>query len=151
MKVSRLFFALIVLSSSSVLLHSADPAADARKRMMERTGGGAGLITPAVKQPQAVVSYITYVSPMREWVSADGRKMHGRLVAFSAPKPGETGPVEVIKDGKVRLVRSGSKKPADFPLQSLSEEDQIYARRIEESAKKMGAPEEPAEGAEKKE
>ncbi len=96
MEVSRLFFALLILIGLPSELPAADPASDARKKMTERAGGGTGVVSSS--QRQAKVTYLTYVTPAREWIAKDGRKVSGRLAAFSAPNPGETGAVVVIKD-----------------------------------------------------
>lgn len=138
MKVLRLFFfSGVLLAFSSTL---ADPASDARKRMMERTGGGSQIISPSSGKTEVIKTYITYVSPLREWTSGDGRTMHGRLVAFSAPEPGKQGPVVVIQEGKILLNRSDTKKPVEFPLASLSEDDQDYVRGVADAAKEIGVP-----------
>lgn len=125
-----------LLASAVAVVLAGDPAADARKRMIERPGGGIGFVTPARKQPKVTTIYITAVSPLREWTSSDGRKIQGRLLAFSAPKPGETGQVVVIKEGKIKLLRSGTKKSADLLLSKLSKEDQTFVRGIADKAAK---------------
>ena len=134
--VFRYAMATALLASAVEAVLADDPAADARKRMVERPGGGIGFVTPARKQQKVTTIYITAISQLREWTSSDGRKMQGRLLAYSAPKPGETGQVVVIKEGKIKLLRSGTKKPADLLLSKLSKEDQDFVRQIAEKAAK---------------
>ncbi len=105
--------------------------------------GGGVIVAPPTPKPQTKIVYYTSVSPARQWKAADGRMMVGRLMAFSAPKPGETGAVEVIKNGNVRFLRSGAKAPVEFPLEKLSEEDQKYVKGIAKAAKN-GPPKAPA-------
>ena len=131
---------LLSLNGGTEFVVAADPVSEARRKLMERTGGGTGIISPGTRQPPQVTTvYLTYVSPLREWTATDGRTMQGRLLAFSAPKPGEEGPVIVIKEEKIRLLRSGTKKPAEITLSALSEADQKYVRNISEAAKKSSA------------
>ncbi len=47
--------------------------------------------------------------------------MEARLLAFSAPAAGESGPVEVIREGKVRFLVTGRKEPVEYPLVQLGE------------------------------
>jgi|GEM_PF-5104966 len=139
---------VVILVSFLVMTKGAtDPAADARKRMSERINGGSTTIGPSGGGRKVVTTYLTYVSPLREWSAADGRTMQGRLVAFSAPRPGESGPVEVIRSGKVRLMRAGSQKAVDFPIENLSEDDQAFVKRVAEAAKRPVGKEESNEQA----
>lgn len=135
-----------VCASFVVPVFSSDPA-EARKRLIERSGGGVGVITPNQKGSQTTTVYITALSPLREWISSDGRRMQGRLLAFSAPKPGEKGKVIVLKEGKVRMLRSGMRVPSDILLSMLSAEDQKFVLKIAAEAAKGPPPqtEKPAE------
>ena len=135
-----IFVVTVICPPGESVVFGADPVSEARKKLMERTGGGTGIVTPGKRQPpQVIKTYITYVSPDREWTSADGRTMQGRLLAYSAPKPGEQGPVVVIQKEKIRLLRSGTKKPSEIPLKALSEVDQKYVKNIAEAAAKIPA------------
>jgi hypothetical protein len=124
-----------------------NPVSDARKRMTERrnTGNTGAVVTPAPPQTRTVISYVTYLSKEREWADVSGRKMTGRLVAFSAPEPGKTGPVVVLQDGKVRLRRAGAKVSNDLPLDKLSQADQLFVKGIESAIKRSAeqAPKKP--------
>lgn len=119
--------ALLIFTSG---LFAQDALEEARKKLSERnqTGGG-GLGVSPQKDPERVLIYITYLSKERTWKSGDGRSFTGRLVAYSAPKPGEEGPIVAIKDGKVRL-RPTNKPITEVPLANLSEEDQIFIKAI---------------------
>ncbi|MDF1815112.1 MAG: hypothetical protein P1V20_23110 [Verrucomicrobiales bacterium] len=116
-----------------------DAVTEARKRLTERrnTGNTGAFVTPTQSRNQTVVSYVTYLSEEREWIDAKGRKMTGRLVAFSAPEPGKTGPVVVLHEGKVRLRRSGAKVNSDLPLDLLSEADRDFVKSIDAAIKRQ--------------
>ncbi|MEM1295880.1 MAG: hypothetical protein AAGH89_10980 [Verrucomicrobiota bacterium] len=139
---------LLVILASNLDVVAEDPI-EAQRRALGggsiSNDGGAVIVAPPTPKPQIKTVYFTAVSPSRQWKAADGRMMIGRLMAFSAPKLGESGPVEVIREGKVRFLRSGSKSPVDFPLEKLSEEDQRYVKGIAQAAKngppKASAPE----------
>ena len=115
-----------------------NPVTDARKRLIERggTGNTGAIVTPRQPTTQTIVSYVTYLSKEREWSDATGRKMTGRLVAFSAPEPGKSGPVVVMHEGKVRLRRSGAKVNSDLPLEQLSQADQLFIKAIDAGIKR---------------
>ncbi|MEM9281906.1 MAG: hypothetical protein AAGA96_08775 [Verrucomicrobiota bacterium] len=87
-----------------------------------------GTVSGSVRQTQTV-QYIS-VTPLRDWTNLDGKTIQARLLAFSAPEPGKTGPVEVIRQGKVRLLLSGGKAPVDYPLENLEEADRSEIERI---------------------
>ncbi|MFT5471097.1 MAG: hypothetical protein ACI8UO_006230 [Verrucomicrobiales bacterium] len=123
------------------------PAEAARRALSDRVNGnrstgttesgGATIVAP--KQQTKTITTITYtaVSSMREWTrKADGVTMLAHLLAFAAPKDGEKGPVIVVYKNNVRfLLDGGNKKPIDYPLAELSEEDQEFVMRIAEAAK----------------
>lgn len=137
--VSQGALAIAILATVVSPAFSSDPA-EARKRLTERSGGGAGVVTVKRKNQKSGTVYITSVSPLRQWTSSDGRIMQGRLLAFSAPKPGEKGEVVVIKEGKVRLLRFGTKWPSDLYLSTLSKEDQKFVMKIVKEAAKGPPP-----------
>lgn len=93
---------------------------------------------PAASQP--IVVQLIAVSRMRGWTNAEGKNMTARLLAFSGPKAGETGPIEVIRDGKVRFLLAGGKEPVDYPLAQLSQKDQVDIKAIAQAAKRSPAP-----------
>jgi hypothetical protein len=93
------------------------------KRNLSESGGagsstGASAVTPQSRT--VVVQYIA-VTPVEAWANTEGKTMQARLLAFSGPAPGETGPVEIIREGKVRFLLSGGKAPIDYPLDQLGE------------------------------
>jgi hypothetical protein len=108
------------------------------KRNLGDDGGagsttGASAVTP---QSRTVVVQHIAVTPVQAWVSATGKTMEARLLAFSAPEPGEAGPVEIIRDGKVRFLVTGRKEPVDFPLAGLDEKEQVKIKALAEVAAK---------------
>ena len=107
---------------------------------MERnTGNNGTFATPVSPRQKTIISYITYLTKEREWIDAKGRKMTGRLVAFSAPAPGKSGHVVVIQEGKVRLRRTGAKANSDLPINALSESDQLFVKAVDAGIKKQVA------------
>ena len=108
------------------------------KRKLGDNGGagsstGASAVTP---QSRTVVVQHIAVTPVQAWVSANGKTMEARLLAFSAPEPGDDGPVEIIRDGKVRFLVTGRKEPVDFPLTGLDEKEQVKIKALAEVAAK---------------
>ena len=108
------------------------------KRKLGDNGGagsstGASAVTP---QSRTVVVQHIAVTPVQAWVSANGKTMEARLLAFSAPEPGDAGPVEIIRDGKVRFLVTGRKEPVDFPLTCLDEKEQVKIKALAEVAAK---------------
>tara|TARA_R110002096_G_scaffold435128_1_gene659449 strand:+ start:3590 stop:4048 length:459 start_codon:yes stop_codon:yes gene_type:complete len=117
------------------------------KRNLGESGVGVNLggATGSAKQTKTV--HYTAVSPLRGWTNLDGKTIQARLMAFSAPAPGETGPVEVIRDGKVRLLISGKNSPVDYPLEQLKAKDKAEIQRIAEAAA-QGPPPTPVDSSE---
>lgn len=141
MKRATLF--LLSLSSATALITTAgfsQGLTDAQKRLSNGGRGGSttglGGATIPSTQRRVTTTYITYISNEREWKDAKGRTMNGRLVAFSAPKPGEKGQVVVIKDGKVRLRRTGAKVNSDLPIELLSNADQTFIKALDAGLQK---------------
>ena len=87
-------------------------------------------------QSRTVVVQHIAVTPVQAWVSANGKTMEARLLAFYAPEPGDAGPVEIIRDGKVRFLVTGRKEPVDFPLTGLDEKEQVKIKALAEVAAK---------------
>ena len=123
-------------------------SASAQDRIPSRGISGSGSFGPPrinvkpgeTKSVQKVVKQITYmsISPQRQWKSSDGKSIFASLLTFNAD--GKTSeelkslPLEVIKEGKVRLLKDS--KPFVLPLDKLSEEDQKYVKGVAESAAK---------------
>jgi hypothetical protein len=108
------------------------------KRSLGENGGsgastGASAVTPQSRT--VVVQYIA-MTPVEAWANLDGKTMEARLLAFSAPAEGETGPVEVIREGKVRFLVSGRKDPVDYPLEQLGEAERTKIQAIAKAAAK---------------
>ncbi len=82
-----------------------------------------------------VVQYVA-VTPVESWVNVEGKTIEARLLAFSAPEAGKSGPVEIIRDGKVRLLVSGRKDPVDYPLEQLGEAEKTKIKSLAELASK---------------
>lgn len=108
-----------------------------RKFATRGTGGGTLEGSSAVSPPE--VRHIVYLSPLRQWTNAEGKKVLGLLMAFAAPEPGQEGPVQVIRDGKIKLFLPGNDREAAYELEKLGAEDQALIRQIARAAEK-GAP-----------
>jgi hypothetical protein len=112
-------------------------------------GGDLGTATGATTDPSkrtVVVQYVA-VTPVQDWTNIEGKTIQARLLAFSAPNPGEEGPVEVIREGKVRMLIPGKPKPVDYPLASLTRNHRDEVEQIAKAAAK-GPPETETEKAE---
>jgi hypothetical protein len=111
------------------------------KRNLGESGGstasaGASAVAPASRT--VIVRHIA-VTPVEVWKNASGEAMEARLLAFSAPAAGGTGPVEVIREGMVRFLVTGRKEPVDYPLARLGEEERKKIEALAAVAGK-GAP-----------
>ena len=119
---------------------------DVSRRKIGESGGGASAavgVSPAAGASRTIVIQYTAVSPQRQWTNTDGKTMVARLLAFSAPAEGGTGPVEVIREGTVRFLLDRGQEPIDYPLARLSQADQIDIKAIAQAAKR-GSPAAPA-------
>ncbi|MCB1232232.1 MAG: hypothetical protein KDN19_18420 [Verrucomicrobiae bacterium] len=154
MKVSLFAFAVLlgglVVSANAQLTLPPNPNQVSKRKLGESGGASTGTATVGVKPagPKTIVINYVAVSPLRQWTNTEGKQMLARLLAFSAPKEGEDGPVEVIREGKVRFLLTGGKEPIDYPLTNLSQTDQIEIKSIAQAAA-GGPPESPTEGEEK--
>ena len=136
----------LVLASSAVAQLSvpSTPTQFQKRNLGENRGSGGsssvGVVPrdPAASQP--IVVQLIAVSQMRAWTNAEGKSMTARLLAFSGPKTGETGPIEVIRDGKVRFLLAGKKESVDYPLDQLSQKDQVDIKAIAQAAKRSPEP-----------
>ena len=126
-------------------------------------GGGSGSadigITPQPK-PEPVVKMTSYISlsEPRQWMSADGRFVIGKLIAFedmviettraaaatAQPQmPALTGKPTVIKEGKVRVLVN--QKPVEIPLERLAAKDREYAESIRDRVAQSPVPAPPVQ------
>lgn len=101
-------------------------------------GGGAGNVeaglSGSTRATKTVVVEYQAVTPLRNWTNLEGKKIEARLLAWSVPAPGKTGPVEVVRDGKVRFLIPGKPRPVEYPKDQLEDDDQIEIERIVEAA-----------------
>ncbi len=100
------------------------------------SGGGSSAATASM-----VVQYVA-VTPVEPWANREGKVMQARLLAFSAPEAGQSGPVEIIRAGKVRFLVSGRKDPIDYPLEQLGEAERKKIQALAEMAAKGPPPQE---------
>jgi len=63
----------------------------------------------------------------------------GKGISCQFNKPDEEGPVEVIREGKVRMLIPGKPKPIDYPLSNLAQDHRDEVERIAKAAAN-GAP-----------
>jgi hypothetical protein len=86
---------------------------------------------------------------LRQWKSADGRSLLGKMIAFedavievkrqtateaqsaamAAPAPKPPVKFTLLREGKIRLLVNN--KPFEVPLDKLSAEDQTFAKQVE--------------------
>ncbi len=109
-------------------------------------GSSVGVSSGGAAASRTVVIQYVAVSPVRAWTNAEGKAMQARLLAFSAPAEGEKGPVEVIREGKVRFLLVGGKAPIDYPIAQLSQADQIDIKAIAQAASRGRPGEESGSG-----
>lgn len=151
MKFSHLSVALLLGYASQGLGQIVVPANPKKFATRPIGGSSSGGITVEPAAPNPNVRYVTHLglSEIRQWKSADGKPLQGKLIAFEdlvieVPK-GSTEPVAptppahptVVRDGKARLMVN--KKPFEVVLERLSQEDQklIESIRIAHMNKKM--------------
>lgn len=119
-----------------------NPNEVSRRKIGENGAGGGATVNitpgPSAAARTVVIQY-TAVSPIRQWTNTAGKTMIARLLAFAAPKEGDNGPVEVIRDGKVRFLLDRGTDPIDYPLDQLSQPDQIDIKAIAQAARR-GSP-----------
>lgn len=137
---SRIIVSLVLfgcIASVSAQVVPANPNQFTKRNLGENGGAGSSTGASAVTpQSRTVVVQHIAVTPVQAWVSAAGKTMEARLLAFSAPEPGGVGPVEIIRDGKVRFLVSGRKEPIDYPLSGLDEKEQAKIKALAEVAAK---------------
>jgi hypothetical protein len=141
--VSRAWFLLAFLSWGASLPASAQLTVPSKpgevtKRNLGDNGGsgasaGASAVTPS---PSTVVVRHLAVTPLEAWANLAGKTMEARLLAYSAPAEGERGPIEIIREGKVRFLVKGRKDPIDYPLGQLGETEQVRIQALAKAALK---------------
>ena len=101
-------------------------------------GGDLGTSTGAKidsSKKTVVIQYVT-VTPLQDWTNVDGKTVKARILAFSAPPSGEDGPIEVIREGKIRMLILGKSKPVDYPLAQLTRNHRDEIEQIAKAAAK---------------
>lgn len=113
-------------------------------------GGDLGAATGAKVDSSKKTVVIQYVSvtPLQDWTNLEGKTVRARILAFSAPAAGEQGPIEVIRDGKIRMLIPGKSKPVDYPLAQLTRNHRDDLEQIAKAAAK-GPPQSGGEKEEK--
>lgn len=122
-----------VLPLGAQLSNPPNPGKSGRRNLGE--GGGSAVSTGSAKPSPVVTTYVA-VTPMQIWTNAGGKAIEARLLAFSAPPEGESGPVEVVRNGKVRFLLAGAKAPVDYPLAGLDETSRARVEAIAKAAAK---------------
>ena len=136
-----LLAAAAAVFANAVLAQTIVVPATPKKFTTRGTGSGkGGLQTGASIQakraePEKKIVRITLVGPRRAWTNIEGKKIEASLAAFSAPGEGEAGVVEVIRDGKIRLLLDNQNLPVEYPLANLSQDDQFYAKSAAQAVK----------------
>lgn len=120
-------------------------------RKMGDTSASAGIASPT-KPAETVYRMVTYVAltPPRQWKSADGRSLLGKLIAFEdmvvesknvAPpaneKPVMPATITVVRDGKARLLVD--QKPFEVSLDRLGEDEKTFVKNIDAAVKAKAA------------
>ena len=101
-------------------------------------GGDLGTSTGAnidSSKKTVVIQYVT-VTPLQDWTNVDGKTVKARILAFSAPPAGKDGPIEVIREGKIRMLIPGNSKPVDYPLAQLTRNHRDEIEQIAKAAAK---------------
>ena len=114
------------------------PATPTEFKTRNLNGGsstGVGIVTRQPQQKKTITYHFTAVTPIRVWTNTEGKAMQARLLAWSAPKEGAKGPVEVIREGKVRFLLEKTTKPIDYLLIKLSETDRTYIQKLADAAR----------------
>ena len=107
-------------------------------------GIGIGPANPAPVPEKPVYKTVQYigVTPERDWTNVEGKVIRGTLLAFEdGPKEKAAGPLTLVRDGKVRLLRVRTNKPSVFPLATLSALDQKFVLALDAENRKQRAAE----------
>lgn len=118
-----------------------NPGKTTKRNLGENGGSGASTGASAVvPRSRTVVVELIAVTPVEAWANLEGKTMQARLLAFSAPSAGESGPVEIVREGKVRFLVSGRKEPVEYPLDQLGEAERKKIEGIARAAAKGPPP-----------
>lgn len=149
-------FAALLIGADAACAQIAIPATPKNftKRSLSDTGSSGGNITFGPKSPPAEskVRYVTHVSlsESRQWHSADGKSLLGKLISFDdiivettkgAPAPAAPampGNPTVVKDGKARLLVNS--KPYELPIERLSQPDREFIENIRAAIARKATP-----------
>ncbi|MBX7208275.1 MAG: hypothetical protein K1X78_08205 [Verrucomicrobiaceae bacterium] len=118
-----------------------------KMRQIGENGASAG-IASTPKPAETSYRMVTYIalSPSRQWKSADGRSLLGKLIAFEdivvqtknavpdtkAPPP-MPATITVVRDGKARLLVDS--RPFEIALERLGEDERSFVKTIESGMK----------------
>jgi len=110
------------------------------------TGSGVGIgpVAPKPAPAKPTLKTIQYigVATERNYTNGEGKTIRGTLLAFeNGPQEKVAGPLTLIRDEKVRLLRTGTNKPVVFLLSLLSPADQKFVRDLDATSKKAVRPE----------
>ena len=146
-----LFSMLVFSSAASAQVAVPTTPKSFTMRKVGDTGASAGIASPT-KPAETIYRMVTYValSPPRQWKSADGRSLLGKLIAFedtvvetknAAPaaneKPVMPATITVVRDGKARLLVD--QKPFEVPLERLGEDERAFVKNIDAAVKAQTA------------
>ncbi|MEZ5326876.1 MAG: hypothetical protein R3F19_17645 [Verrucomicrobiales bacterium] len=100
------------------------------------TGAGVGVGPRNPKRIPAKPVYKTVqyigIAAERNWTSHKGKVIRGTLLAFeNGPKESVVGQLTLIRDGNIRLLRTGTNRPSVIALDMLSPEDQKFVRDLD--------------------
>ncbi len=124
-------------NAQSPVVTPANPTNFKKREISGGSSTGVGIVSQKAQTKKVITINFTSVTPLRVWTNLEGKGMQARLLAFSAPEEGTKGPVEVIRDGKVRFLLEKATKPSDYVLNQLSETDQTYIKNLAEAAAKV--------------
>jgi hypothetical protein len=134
--------------SAAAQVTPASPKKFTTRPIGSRSGVGAEVIPPPEDPKTRHITYFV-LSESREWTSADGKPITGKLIAFenlvvdmpkgSAQADSPVPPVNptVISAGKLRLLVNN--KPFEVPLERLSQEDREFAENVRAAHAKKAA------------
>ncbi len=91
------------------------------------------------QRPAEVVRYLA-VTKVEAWANSEGRVIEARLLSFSDPAEAEAGPLEIVREGKVRFLVAGRDDPVEYPIDQLGEEERKKIEAIAEVAAKGPPP-----------
>lgn len=140
--------------TTTALAQIATPTTPTKFGKRDISGGstnGNASVNAATTPAEATARITSHYSfgEARQWKSADGRSLVGKMIAFEdavievrrptateaqaaamaspAPKPPEK--FTLLREGKIRLLVNN--KPFEVPLDKLSTDDQAFARQVE--------------------